>query len=164
MSDGLLPQPALLAASAISDEVAMARGYRSVEQRARLTELGFSSTQARVPALLIPIWNVQGEIALYQTRADDPRIVGGKAVKYEIPAGSRMVLDVPPPCRNDLGNPRIPHELDRRPDPRGSWQPRARHLLRLRRARGRRSGPGPMIAAPTARQTDRMIATGRWSR
>lgn len=76
MSDGLLPQHAvLLTASAISDEVAEARGYRSVEQKARLTELGFSSTQARVPALLIPIWNVQGEIALYQTRTDEPRIV-----------------------------------------------------------------------------------------
>jgi len=109
MSDGLLPQhAALLTASAITDEVAEARGYRSVEQKARLAELGFSSTQARVPALLIPIWNVHGEIALYQTRADEPRIVHGKAVKYEIPARSRMVLDVPPTCRKNLGNPGVP--------------------------------------------------------
>ena len=108
-SAGLLPQhAALLAASAITDEVAEARGYQSVEQRARLTERGFSSTQARVPALLIPIWNVQGDIALYQTRADDPRIVGGKAVKYEIPRGTRMVLDVPPPCQTNLGDPEVP--------------------------------------------------------
>ena len=84
MSDGLLPQHAsLLTASSISDDVAEARGYRSVEQKARLTELGFSSSQTRLPALLIPIWNVAGEIALYQTRADEPRIVDGKAVKYE---------------------------------------------------------------------------------
>ena len=109
MSDGLLPQhAALLTASAITDEVAQARGYRSVEQKARLTELGFSSTQARVPALLIPIWNVQGEIALYQTRADEPRILDGKAVKYEIPRGSRMVLDVPLHCHQDLGDPAVP--------------------------------------------------------
>src|ERR1035437_988943 len=109
MSDGLLAQhAALLTASAISDEVAEARGYRSVEQKARLNELGFSPTQARVPALLIPIWNVQGEIALYQTRADEPRIVDGKAVKYETPLKSRMVLDVPPICRKNLGNPRVP--------------------------------------------------------
>jgi len=32
-----------------------------------------ASTQARVPALLIPIWNVHGEIATYQTRADEPQ-------------------------------------------------------------------------------------------
>jgi hypothetical protein len=109
MSDGLLPQhAALLTASAITDEVAEARGYRSVEQKARLTELGFASTQARVPALLIPIWNAQGEIAQYQTRADEPRIVEGKAVKYEIPRGSRMVLDVPPTCRENLGTPGVP--------------------------------------------------------
>jgi hypothetical protein len=109
MSDRLLPQHAsLLVASAISAEVAKARGYRSVEQKARLTELGFSSAQARVPALLIPIWNVHAEIALYQTRADEPRIVDGKAVKYESPRGSRMVLDVPPTCRKNLGNPGIP--------------------------------------------------------
>ncbi|MFI5258792.1 MAG: DUF3854 domain-containing protein [Candidatus Limnocylindrales bacterium] len=105
----LLPQhAALLTASAISEEIAQARGYRSLEQKARLTELGFSPTQARVPALLIPIWNVGGEIALYQARADEPRIVDGKAVKYETPRGSRMVLDVPPACRSNLGNPSVP--------------------------------------------------------
>jgi hypothetical protein len=109
MTDGLLPQhAALLTASAISEEIAQARGYRSVEQKARLTELGFSPTQARVPALLIPIWNVGGEIALYQTRADEPRILDGKAVKYETPRGSRMVLDVPPVCRSNLGDPGVP--------------------------------------------------------
>ena len=108
MNDGLLPQhAALLAASAIRDDVAMARGYRSVTVKAELARLGFSSTQARVPALLIPIWNAQGEIALYQTRADEPRIVDGKAVKYETPQGSRTVLDVPPPCRGNLGNPGV---------------------------------------------------------
>ncbi len=109
MSGGLLPQhAALLTASAISDKVAKARGYRSVEQKARLTELGFSSTQARVPSLLIPIWNVHGQIAMYQTRADEPRIVDGKAVKYETPLRSRMVLDVPPTCRKNIGNPGVP--------------------------------------------------------
>ena len=105
MSDGLLPQhAALLSASAISPEVAAARGYRSVTVKAELTRLGFSDRQARVPALLLPIHGVTSEIALYQTRADEPRIVDGRAVKYEIPRGSRMVLDVPPTCRTDLGN------------------------------------------------------------
>ena len=109
MSPDLRPQhAALLTASAISDEVAKARGYRSVTVKAELTELGFSSTQARVPALLIPIWNVHGEIALYQTRADEPRIVNGKPIKYESPRGSRMVLDVPPSVLPRLPDPAVP--------------------------------------------------------
>src|SRR5450759_5534208 len=55
MSDGLLPQhAALLTASAITDEVAQARGYRSVEQKAHLTQRGLSLTQARGPAMLLP--------------------------------------------------------------------------------------------------------------
>jgi hypothetical protein len=48
MSDGLLPQhAALLTASGITDEVAEARGHRSVEQKARLTEPPNSTTVAR---------------------------------------------------------------------------------------------------------------------
>ena len=114
-SGQLLPRhTALLVASAISDEVAAARGYRSVEHKARLTKLGFSSPQARVPALLIPIWNVYGEIGLHQTRADEPRIVDhSKAVKYETPLRSRMVLDVPPTLRGDLGRPGCSAVCDR---------------------------------------------------
>jgi hypothetical protein len=108
MSD-LLPQhEALLRGSAISDGVAEARGYRSVEQKARLTELGFSQAQARVPALLSPIFGVHGDIVLYQLRPDAPRIRDGKAVKYETPVGARMALDVPPACRAGLADPRIP--------------------------------------------------------
>ncbi|CAN5681894.1 hypothetical protein BH23CHL8_BH23CHL8_28820 [soil metagenome] len=105
----LLPQhAALLTASAISDEVARTRGYRSVEQKARLTELGFSSMQARVPALLIPVWDVHGETVLYQIRPDIPRIADGRVVKYETPRGARMALDVPPSVRSMLGDPGIP--------------------------------------------------------
>lgn len=109
MSERLLPQHAvLIRGSAISDEVATARGYRSIEQKARLTELGFSHAQARVPALLIPIIGVHGDIVLYQLRPDAPRIRDGKAVKYETPAGARMALDVPPACRSVVADPRIP--------------------------------------------------------
>src|SRR3989442_12808379 len=85
----------LIEASAISPEVARARGYRSVTTSAALRKLGFSERQARAPALLIPVWGVHGEIVLYQARPDDPRIVDGKALKYETPAGARMALDVP---------------------------------------------------------------------
>jgi hypothetical protein len=106
----LLPHHArLLAASAISGAVAEARGYRSVTTKAELTRLGFSGRQARVPALLVPVWGVTGEIALHQIRPDEPRFdQRGKTVKYETAAGSRMVVDVHPAVRARLADPHIP--------------------------------------------------------
>src|SRR5215218_8758214 len=106
----LLPQhAALLAASAIAPEVAAARGYCSVETKARLKGLGFGEAQRNVPGLLIPIWNVAGELATYQCRPDAPRVSPkGNPVKYETPAGSRMVLDVPKLVRPALGDPTRP--------------------------------------------------------
>ncbi|MFI5364361.1 MAG: DUF927 domain-containing protein [Candidatus Binatia bacterium] len=110
----LAPQHAvLLRESAIRPEVAAARGYRSVTTRAELRRLGFSDAQARVPALLVPVWTVHGEIGLYQIRPDHPRIIksrSGKAkpLKYETPKGARMMLDVPPSARPALGNLSVP--------------------------------------------------------
>ena len=105
----LLPRHAvLLWASAIALEVAAARGYRSVTTRAAATRLGFSEAQARVPALLLPVHDVTGEVRTHQIRPDEPRLVRGKAVKYETPAGSTMALDVPPAVRAKLGDPRVP--------------------------------------------------------
>jgi uncharacterized protein (DUF927 family) len=99
---------ALLRASAITPEVAAARGYRTVTTRVELLRLGFSEAQARVPALLVPVWTVHGEIGLYQSRPDKPRIKDGKALKYETPRGAHMVLDVPPAARAMLANPGVP--------------------------------------------------------
>ena len=106
----LMPQhAALLADSAITPEVAMARGYRSVTKKADLKGLGFTDRQSRVPALLIPVWGVTGEVVLYQARPDQPRIdKRGKAVKYETPAESRMAVDVHPMARPFLGDPSRP--------------------------------------------------------
>ena len=106
----LLPQhEKLLVESAISQEVALARGYRSVEKKNEVKALGFRETQCRVPALLLPVWGVNGEIVNYQLRPDDPRIdKNGKVVKYETPAESRMFLDVPPAARPLLGKPDRP--------------------------------------------------------
>ena len=98
----------LIEASAISPAVARARGYRSITTSSALRKLGFSERQARAPALLIPVWGVHGEIVLYQARPDDPRMVDGKALKYETPAGARMALDVPPLVRDRLANPACP--------------------------------------------------------
>lgn len=95
--------------SAISPEVAAERGYRSVTSRAELGRLGFGDKQCRVPALLLPIYGVNGEIVLYQARPDMPRVMDrGKAIKYETPRGSRMVLDVPPRVRPMLADPKQP--------------------------------------------------------
>ena len=105
----LAPQhAALLQASAIKPEVVAARGYRTVTTRAELRRLGFSDAQAREPALLVPVRTVHGEIGTYQIRPDTPRIVKGKALKYETIKGARMLLDVPPLARPMLGNPSVP--------------------------------------------------------
>ncbi len=106
----ILPQHMrLITDSGISPEVASEREYRSVKTRAELERLGFAMKQCRVPALLIPIRGVTGEIVLYQARPDGPRInTRGKPIKYETPGKSRMALDVPPRVRSALGNPKRP--------------------------------------------------------
>ncbi len=107
---GLLPQhDDLIRKSAISAAVATERGYRSVTTRSQLRRLGFADSQCRVPALLIPIWNVAGEIALYQIRSDKPRVnKDGKAIKYETPTKARMALDIPPHARTWIGDTKRP--------------------------------------------------------
>ena len=104
----LLPQhQALLAPSAIVPAVAEARGYRSIETKADLERKGFSRAQRNVPGLLIPVYSIFGECATYQYRPDEPRVnKEGKIIKYETPTGSRLVLDVPPPARAWLGDPK----------------------------------------------------------
>lgn len=92
----LLPaHRAILKDSAIGDEVIAQRGYFSATKAIELRRLGFSTVQAIVPSLVIPIRGVDGEIVSYQLRPDQPRIVDGKPVKYESPAGGVAVLDVP---------------------------------------------------------------------
>jgi hypothetical protein len=109
VTNTLLPHHGnLITGSAITKEVARARGYRTVTLKTELREIGFGEAQRRVPALLIPVWSVHGEIATYQIRPDEPRIKDGKPLKYETPSGARMALDVPPAARPLLANPSIP--------------------------------------------------------
>jgi len=105
----LLPQhAALLEASAISPEVARERGYVSVDTRARLDSASFAKWQRSVPGLLIPVHDTSGAVATWQYRPDDPRTTpAGRVVKYETPSGSRLVLDVPPRVRAQLGDPAV---------------------------------------------------------
>jgi hypothetical protein len=106
----LLPQHRkLIEESAISSEVAQERGYFSATKQAQLESLGFRPYQRSVPAMVVPIFNVHGEIALHQIRPDRPRVTdGGKELKYETPTGARLVVDVPPRARLDLGKPKVP--------------------------------------------------------
>jgi hypothetical protein len=99
----------LLEESGIDAQIVRQRGYRTVESKADLGRLGFGRAQRKTPALLIPIYAPTGEVVLYQSRPDEPRIDSrGKPVKYETPAGSRMALDVHPAARDRLGNPAVP--------------------------------------------------------
>ena len=99
---------AMLRASAISNDVIHARGYETITVSSHLKKLGFGETQSRVPALLLPIHGVRGDIANYQIRPDIPRVVKGKAVKYETPRGTKMVLDVHPAARHWITDPAVP--------------------------------------------------------
>jgi Protein of unknown function (DUF3631)/Domain of unknown function (DUF3854) len=98
---GLLPHHRLLLAdSKISEDVVEQRGYWSAAKPIELRRLGFSTVQAIVPSLVIPIRGIDGELVSYQARPDQPRIMDGKPVKYESPAGSVAVLDVPAGIRD----------------------------------------------------------------
>ena len=97
----------LIRASAISSEVADARGYRSVTEKRELNGI-FGPVQQRVPGLLIPLYDVYGEVRSYQLRPDEPRIgKNGKAIKYETPRGLKMMLDCPPATLEHIRNPKV---------------------------------------------------------
>lgn len=89
-----------LKASAITREVALARGYRSVVDKQELAELDFGPRQ-RLPGLVIPFYAVDGEVALYQLRPDEPRTdKRGRPQKYLVPPRTEMDLDVSPLARD----------------------------------------------------------------
>jgi putative DNA primase/helicase len=109
----------LLDASAINAGVARSRGYFSVANRTALKQLGFGDKQQRVPALVIPLWSVHGQVTLHQARPDQPRLRDGKPIKYETPNGMRVALDAHPavqPHLRDPGRPLIVTEGVRKAD------------------------------------------------
>ena len=98
-----------LRSCAIDPQVAAARGYRTADTKRVLERHHFLRLQRRVPALLIPVWGVDGNVVLHQARPDEPRMNSkGKPIKYETPGGSRMALDVHPRTRTVLGDPKVP--------------------------------------------------------
>jgi len=98
-----------LQASAISLEVIAECGFRTVETPAELEELGFTRRQASyVPGILIP-WHFEGGIVGHQFRPDRPRQdLKGRVLKYEVPKGSSLRLDMPPACQHAAGDPSVP--------------------------------------------------------
>ncbi len=93
--------------SGISPEDILARGYFTATDSERLRELGFAEYQLRTPALVVPVHGVKDGPLFYRSRPDDPRERKngrGKFTKYEQPAGTGVVLDVPPRARPMLSD------------------------------------------------------------
>ena len=92
----------------ISSDDIRERGYRSVLAKSRLTELGFSPSQYRIPGILMPISSPTGQNTNYQFRGDAPCLdKDGKPIKYETPKAVRGCLDVPPCCCGHVRDPAI---------------------------------------------------------
>jgi hypothetical protein len=64
----------LLEESGIHPRLVVGRGYRTVDTKAEPGRLGFSHSLRNVPGLLVPIYGPTGEVVLYQSRLDEPRI------------------------------------------------------------------------------------------
>ena len=110
----------ILTESAISEDVAAARGYETLEGTPedcdRLKALGFAQgawdREDAWPLLLIPVRRATGEVITHQIKPFTPRMVAknGKSrpVKYETPKGGSLHLDVPQYTRERLADPAVP--------------------------------------------------------
>ncbi len=95
--------------SGLTEAVIRDRGYQTITNRLVLAKHGFGRDQQRTPGLLIPLWGVNGTQRGWQLRPDTPRETkAGRVRKYELPAGSRMMLDCHPSRQADVANPQIP--------------------------------------------------------
>lgn len=112
---------ALAVESGISDDVIVARGYRTVDDATELKTLGFAPAQCRPPGLLLPLWTTDGQNGYYIFRPDNPRVVEDRkrgklpdgtyrqrVIKYEQPKGEPVRVDCPPVCRARLADPAVP--------------------------------------------------------
>lgn len=102
-AERLLPHHrALLRDSAVSRDVWIGRGYRSIKTATTLRKAGFSEVQSSlVPGLLIPVWDIHGRNTRCQFRPDNPRPdhQSGRPHKYENLPGVGVALDVHPSVR-----------------------------------------------------------------
>ncbi|MCA1739507.1 MAG: DUF3854 domain-containing protein, partial [Actinobacteria bacterium] len=90
----------LFVGSGIDPAIAAERGYKTITSRAELLE--FKKYQRR-PGLHIPIYSPDGQTESCQLRPDNPRKdKKGKALRYETPGGSTVILDVHPRMREEV--------------------------------------------------------------
>jgi hypothetical protein len=93
--------------SSISTKVIAQRGYWSATDAKELIKFGFAHYQRKVPALVVPVTGVNGEVVTWVLRPDSPRVSKGKLLKYETPKDSRVVIDVPKAILSDIGDPSV---------------------------------------------------------
>lgn len=98
----------MLASSGITEEFTKARGYETILDRTRLTELKIAKDGRNTPGLLVPMLRIDGSTWGYQYRPDNPRLRNGKIVKYETPWQQRNGLDIPPGVGPILADPAVP--------------------------------------------------------
>jgi hypothetical protein len=114
--------------SALSTEIIRERGYKTVSRiipalyegelqpgEIELAKFGFKQGQLLAPAILMPMYGVDGTVVLHQLRPDNPRPGKdtdkngkSKTIKYETPQRRSLRIDVPPRCRKDIANPAVP--------------------------------------------------------
>ena len=83
--------------SGIAAGIVAQRGCYTATTPAQLETLDFAEYQRRVPALVFPVFDVHGQVALHQIRPDHPRKnKRRRPVKYDTPAGAHLALDVSP--------------------------------------------------------------------
>jgi hypothetical protein len=107
----LLPDhfTALSDGSGIPVDLIKERGYFSATSEQTLRLVGFSHAQSKLlPALVLPVWELDGRNGLYVMRPDVPRLSPqGKPRKYELPPKAKVRIDCPPRCRPLLADPAI---------------------------------------------------------
>lgn len=94
--------------SGIDSGCIRARGYYTETSKSELGRIGFGNSQRLTPALVIPLWDVDGRVASHQLRPDRPRTRGNRTIKYETPTGAGSVVDVPPLAREGLLDAKVP--------------------------------------------------------
>src|SRR5215212_3242385 len=89
--------------SAISPEAIRARGYWTAETVAELeTEVSIAPNQYHAPALVLPIYGVDGKYRYSRVRPDDPLPNTGKYIQ---PAATPNVLDIPRSVQSKVLDP-----------------------------------------------------------
>lgn len=96
----------LVTGSAIHPDVIEERKYASVPSH-KVPPQVFADYQQR-DGLLIPIWNVHGQVISMQLKPNQPRVRHGKPIKYETAASTPQCIDVPTAALQYLGDPGTP--------------------------------------------------------